>query len=265
MGLYAVLGALVVAAGTLAASGGTVPDTVPFKDDFSAPVRLGAFSGCDHNAGTRSAYCSGLRGWYRTEWWAYPNGWPDTATQRKHTVGGYYDPADTTWVSGGQLHIRMFRQSGPVHSSALVPKRLIGSKYGTYSERFRVSKVERGYKSAHLLWPTTGECDSCEIDFPEGEWTGTVSAFTHPEGGGRQDAFSTRARWSDWHTSVIEWKPGSVTYTLDGRFVGSSVRNVPTAPMIWVLQNESALGGATAPIGSSAQIDIDWVSAEAGN
>ncbi|TVL89762.1 hypothetical protein [Streptomyces sp. SAJ15] len=59
-----------------------------FADDFSTPVPLGAFSDCNHNVDTPRAYCRGLTGSTRSNWWAYPRQWPDTATQRGFAVGG---------------------------------------------------------------------------------------------------------------------------------------------------------------------------------
>lgn len=181
----------------------------------------------------------------------YPYGWPDTAKQRGYAVNGIYDPK-TIWISDGQLHIRMYRDNVN-HVAAVVPKS--GKRlYGVFSERFRVSHIEPGYKSAHLLWPIN-KC-VCEIDFPESEYTSTIHAFTHTD---HQDSFDTGARWSDWHISRIEWRPGSVKYFLDNRLIGESRVNIDEL-MMWVLQNESALEGPSARSGSYVQIDIDWIS-----
>ncbi|WP_186319232.1 glycoside hydrolase family 16 protein [Streptomyces sp. SAJ15] len=139
-----------------------------------------------------------------------------------------------------------------------MPKKLMGQRYGKYEERFRVSKPAVGYKSAHLLWPVVN--DGCsEIDFPELEWTETIAAFTHPSDCSRQDAFDTGRRWTSWHTSTIEWRPGCVRYFLDGRLVGQSTRGIPDRPMTWVLQNEAALNGDRAAPNSWAQMDIAYV------
>ncbi|WP_160502825.1 glycoside hydrolase family 16 protein [Streptomyces sp. BA2] len=232
-----------------------------FADTFDTPVAKGRFTDCGHYVDTPKAYCGGLTGSMRANWWAYPKGWPDTATQRRYPVGGVYDPASTVWISGGQMHIRMWRgPSGPVHSAAVVPKKLMAQRYGRYEERFRVSKVAVGYKSAHLLWPVVNEtCPDCEIDFPESEWTEDIHAFTHPKGGGKQDAFDTNRSWGAWRTSVIEWSPGEVKYFLDGRLVGRSTRGIPDKPMSWIIQNEAALNGDQARTNSSAQMDIAYV------
>lgn len=234
-----------------------------FVDYFNTDVAKGRFTDCNHNPDTTAAYCGGLTGSVRANWWAYPKGWPDTATQRHYRVGGYYDPATTLWISGGQLHIRMWRgASGNVHSATVVPKALMGQRYGRYEERFRVSKVAVGYKSAHLLWPVNDSaCPNCEIDFPELEWDGQIAAFMHHKNslGGDQDGYDTGKSWTAWHTSIVEWKPGDVRFYLDGSLVGHSTTAVPDQPMSWDIQNESALNGDRAALNSWAQMDIAHV------
>lgn len=248
-----------LAAGVTPARAGTPSWHLRFSDDFTTPVPLGAFTGCDHNTDTPRAYCSGLTGAMRTNWWAYPEGWPDTASQRGYPVGGTYDPATTLSVSGGQLHIRLWRgPTGGVHSATVVPKKLMGQRYGRYEERWRVSKVAAGYKSAHLLWPVNN--DGCsEIDFPELEWDTRVAGFVHPSTCGQQAAVGTGQSWSSWHTSVIEWRRGDLRFFLDGKQVAHVTGGVPAVPMTWDIQNESALNGEHAASGSSAQMDIDYV------
>ncbi|MEV8480349.1 glycoside hydrolase family 16 protein [Streptomyces sp. NPDC051173] len=259
------LATIVVAAASLLA--GSVTPAYPaapgwhlrFADDFDTAVPPGSFTGCNHHPDTPRAYCTGLSGAMRATWWAYPKGWPDTATQRGYPVGGFYDPATTLSVSGGQLHIRLWR--GPtsgVHSATVVPKALMGQRYGRYEERWRVSKAAVGYKSAHLLWPVNN--DGCsEIDFPELEWDTTVAAFAHPSTCAQQVHVDTGARWTSWHTTVIEWRPGDLRFYLDGTQAAHTTKGVPAIPMTWDIQNESALNGENAAPNSSAQMDIDYV------
>lgn len=235
-----------------------------FTDGFNTAVAKGRFTDCNHSPDTPKAYCGGLSGSVRASWWAYPKGWPDTATQRRYAVGGYYDPASTLWIApsssgDGQLHIRMWRgASGSVHSATIVPKAAMGLRYGAYEERWRVSHVARGYKSAHLLWPVND--DGCsEIDFPELEWDTQVAGFAHPSNCGQQVAVDTGKSWSAWHTSRIEWSPGRITFLLDGAVVGSTTKSVPAAPMDWDIQNESALNGEQAAPNSWAQMDVTYV------
>ncbi len=233
-----------------------------FTDHFATNVPLGAFTDCNHNTDQSSAFCGGLAPYPGVEanWWAYPAGWPDTATQLSYPVGGYYDPATTVSISGGEMHIRMWRgSSGSVHSATVVPKAAMGMRYGAYTETFRVLSAARGYKSAHLLWPS-GTCSSCEIDFPEDSWDTTISAFNHPKGGGAQDAFDNGTRWTGWHTTTIQWTPGDVKFFLDGSLMGESTRGVMDSPANWDIQNESSIDGESAALNSSAQMDISSVS-----
>ncbi|MFD0504054.1 hypothetical protein ACFQ0G_15965 [Streptomyces chiangmaiensis] len=101
-----------------------------FAENFNGDVvPLGSFSDCDHNADTRSAYCGGLTGSYRDDWWAYPRGWYDTANPRNHSngndrvLGGEYRADDTVWVSpaangDGRMHIRMYRPASGATSTS---------------------------------------------------------------------------------------------------------------------------------------------------
>jgi Glycosyl hydrolases family 16 len=230
-----------------------------WSTDFSTPVKLGRFSGCSDNADSPDRYCSNLPASVRSQWWAYPPTWPDTATQQDYSVGGYYDPAHTVWISGGEMHIRIFRGTSSIHSAAVVPKAADGVEYGKFIETFSVSHADTGYKAAHLLWPTTGNHDY-EVDFPEGNLNGSICAHSHSVHQAGQASFCPDANWTGWHTSEIEWAPGSVTFYLDGRVIGRLTGDwVPHEDMTWIIQNESALIGPSAAPGSWAQINIAYV------
>lgn len=242
-----------------------------FTENFNGDrVPVGAFSDCDHAPETRQAVCEGLSGEYRAKWWAYPNSWPDTAKSGAdgnggRKVGGVYHPEDTVSVGpraggDGVMKIRMWRPAdgGDVHSAALVPRATIEQAYGKFSARIKVVKAAPGYKSAWLHYG-----DSCEMDYPEQNWNDTITAFHHPCNGGEQGSFATGQRWTEWHTVSTEWTPGLVRFYLDGKLVGQDDRRVPDQPLAWVLQNETALYGADAAPGSSAEMYITWVTAYA--
>jgi Glycosyl hydrolases family 16 len=238
-------------------------DTSPWKlkwqTNFSESAALGSFSGC--NGGTPTAVCTGLPADLQSQWWAYPYPWPDTATEEHMALGGYYDPSQTIWISGGQMHIRMFRTTQWIHSAAVVPKAAMGMLYGKYVERFSVSAdPSPGYKSAHLLWPSGNALVDSEVDFPEGNWNSTICAYVHSPSESSVFYFCPGASWTTWHTSEILWAPNSLTFYLDGKKIGSVTGKwVPDEPMSWILQNESALYGAEAPENSSAQMNISSV------
>ncbi|MBY8884376.1 glycoside hydrolase family 16 protein [Streptomyces sp. PTM05] len=254
--------------GEAAPSSGSSHFHLLFEDDFNTPVPKGDFADCAHDVDTPQAYCADLPASVRADWWAYPSGWPDTASEDGYRVHGSYDPASDLWISpvdgDGQLHIRLWRSAagGPVHSAAVVPKKLMDRTYGKFEERFRVSRAAPGFKGAHMLWPQDDNaCPNCEDDFAEGDWDGRIWGYAHHQGmaGGAQDQYTTGATWTSWHTTDIVWTPGSVEFLLDGKVVGRSTRGVPDQPMSWIIQNESALNGPSAAPGSWAQLDITYV------
>lgn len=200
---------------------------------------------------------------YSKYWFAYPSSWQDTAMQRGYKVGGYYDPNDGRVVknakgSGNHLQIVMWRRTGNVHSYAVVPLRAKGRKYGKYVETWQVTRPTTGYKSAHLLWPSSGNQNTTtfEVDYPENEWNTVPFAFVHSGANNSQQSFDSGVKWTGRHTTVIEWWPGHLRFYMDGKLIGSTTRGAPTIKMDWVLQNESALNGQSAPVNSSAQMNI---------
>lgn len=230
-----------------------------WQANFSESVKLGSFSGCNTSYNdTPYAYCSGLPKDLRSQWWAYPYPWPDTATENHKPLGGHYDPSQTIWISNDEMHIRMFRTTGWIHSAAAVPRAAIGMIYGKYVERFRVAgNPPAGYKSAHLLWPTKGAPLGHEVDFPEGNWNSAFCAYVPSSQETTIPSFCPNATWTSWHTSVIEWTPGSLAFYLDGKKIGAITgKAVPDEPMSWILQNESALKGKEAAGYTSAQLNI---------
>lgn len=254
-------------------------------DDFDeyGEVPVGSFSDCGHNQDNyKEAYCSGLTGKLKERWWAYPNGWPDTAKQRNYPLGGVYNPEETVSIKDGMLQVKMFNRDGENQVAALVPKATVGQTYGRYVIRFK-TETTPGYKLAWLLWPDKNEsCLSCEIDFPELELDSEISGFMHYKQQSeneehKQDVFPTGEKYGEWHTAVIEWSPGKVEFFLDGKKVKgknpnwedieASTENVPDQPMSWVIQSESALDDraknneVVAKENSSTTILIDWVAA----
>lgn len=230
-----------------------------FADDFTTNVPLGAFSNCNNNTDTPQANCTGLKnyGAYYENWWAYPKGWKDTAKSGADgntgaPYGGIYSPEDTVFVDNGAMHVKMFRPSsgGDNHVAAMVPRKCMDTQYGRYVERFKVVKADPGFKSAHLFYG-----NGLEVDYPEGDYTKGLSAFTHPG----ENNFHTNAKWTEWHTTAIERTKGQVKYYLDGKLIGTATKSIPDIKLSWILQNESSIEGPYAANGATAQIDFDWV------
>lgn len=228
-----------------------------YSTGFPVAAPLGSFSGC-----TASGYiCTGLPEALRGQWWAYPDGWPDTATEWHEKVGGYYSPSTTVWIAGGVMNIRLWRGAGSVHSAAVLPKAAIGRMYGKYVETFRIADPVPGYKSAHMLWPMRKPAHGSarEIDFPEAGWGTPIVGFVHYAG--HRPRFPAGAAFNRrWHTTVIEWTPHRLSLYCDGRLVGAIAGNVADVPMRWVLQNETQTDRlAYPPPHSSATMQIKYV------
>lgn len=247
-----------LASGAAAAPAATPRFQLIWQSHFGVSAPLGSFGGC-----TVKPVCTALPASLRSQWWAYPAPWPDTATQRHYPVGGFYCPRLTVWISDGEMHIRMFRRgNGPNCSAAVVPRAALDRQYGRYIEQWRVSRPTRGYKSAHQLAPT-GDPGSAsagyEADFPEGEWDISVGGFVHGPGGQLVLSYNSGQPWTAWRTTEIRWWPGHLQYWLDGRLaISASGSSVPDGRMDWIIQNESALNGEQAAPGSWAQIDIRY-------
>jgi hypothetical protein len=197
----------------------------------------------------------------QSQWWAYPDGWPDTATQKNLPVGGYYSPSTTVWIAGGVMNIRLWRRTGPVHSAALMPKATLARTYGKYVETFRVLHPVAGYKSAHMLRAVPKDTDGSafEIDFPERSWGLQFVAFVHLPN--RVPYFAANCSFdSTWTTTVIEWTQRGIWFYCDGSLVGSVAGKVSDVPMRWILQNETQTNGtAYPPPNSWSMMQIKYV------
>lgn len=241
------------------------PFTQSFAENFNGDtVPVGKFSDCNHNVDTPQAYCAGLAAYpeYYANWWAYPTNWDDTAKSGADgnggaPYGGAYRADKTVSVSpngydgGGTMKVDMYRPSTGTDNyvAAVVPRKCMDQQYGKFSERFRVTRADDGFKAAHLFYQS-GQ----EIDFPENDFGGTISAYTHPQEGN----FSTNSAWFNVsHTASMEWTPSLVKFYLDGKKIGQSSTSMPAAS--WILQNESSIEGPYASRGNHGTIESTWV------
>lgn len=196
-------------------------------------------------------------------WAAYDTGWSDTSRR------GTYDN-DIISTSNGLMNIHL-HTGADGKPRAAVPIPLINGRgaddetnqlYGRYEVRFRSDEIA-GYKTAFLLWPKSEVWPrDGEIDFPEGNLNDTIGGYVHRQGatsGGDQAGFSTSARYSSWHTAVMEWTPTSVKLILDDQVVGNTTTRVPNTPMHWALQSETCLDGCDIPANASGDLQIDYV------
>lgn len=241
-----------------------------FNAAVSTPVPVGRFSDCDNYADTPRAYCSGLpKGKWKDTLWAYPAGWPDTAKSGADgndgaPFGGTYQPQKTVslgkgYDATGVLRVAMYRPAagGDNVTGTVVPRKCMDLKDGRYSARVKVTKADRGFKSAWLRY----EGERAEVDYPEVEdyASSNVAMFSH----GAEWDVQTSARMTTAHTYTWERRGSTVTVYLDGKKLRSGPTTLTTSSWIW--QNESRIerdhsrsdGGYAQP-GAKATIEITW-------
>ena len=235
-----------------------------FVDDFSQDVPLGSFPAA-----------------VSSKWSAYPNTFKDTSKN------GVYWPEKTVSINGGLmdmwLHTETINGVATHLVAAPLPKlkstdpavtswtgssgtAYTAQTYGRYAVRFRADPLPQ-YKTAWLLWPKSGIWPGDgEIDFPEGNLNSTICAFMHRQNGtsgSDQDGACSGATYPTWHTAVIEWTPTICRFILDGKVILAPTSRIPSNPMRWVLQTETALSGGPPADSTAGHVQVDWVAAYA--
>jgi hypothetical protein len=216
-----------------------------FADDFTTDVALGSFPGA-----------------VASSWSAYSDGSKDTSRN------GTYFPSKVVSIRHGLMDLHLHTEGGIHMVAAPLPKlsatKPYGQLYGRHAVRFRADALH-GYKTAWLLWPDSSRWPADgEIDFPEGDLDQGICAYMHHMGAtspSDQDWFCPRAAFTSWHTAVIEWTPTAVRFVLDGQLAGTSTSRIPSTPMHWVLQTETALSGGPPSAATDGHVQIDWVTA----
>jgi hypothetical protein len=198
----------------------------------------------------------------------YP-GWADYDGYRDTHKTGLYDSDRVVSVTDGILTEHLHSQARQPLVVSITPVPHVQT-YGRYEIRFRADIVP-GYKIAWLLWPADNDQSNGEIDFPEawlgepGSWDGVdeIMGFSHDTsgGGGRANAFTLQTGQSPqaWHTAVIEWRPDSLTFALDG--VAKTTTDpaaIPHVPMYWSMQTET---DDSPSVTSAGDVQIDYVRA----
>ncbi|MGC4232072.1 MAG: glycoside hydrolase family 16 protein [Niabella sp.] len=222
-----------------------------FYDDFTKEAPLGSWANdCEPD---RIVY-TGAQG---QQWKTYPRCFKDTYQKRPYRADSVLS------VKNGTLNFYLHTVDGLPAGANPSPVIYNGSQYqtyGRYTARFKVDNDSLNqYYVAWLLWPETEKWpDDGEEDFPEGHLSGNVGGFHHYAGAGAcigcQDEATTTAKFTDWHTYTIEWRPGNIKYFLDGKMILNSDKWVPDKPMRWQLQTETKGEGV-----HSGNLIVDWV------
>ncbi|GAA0281388.1 glycoside hydrolase family 16 protein [Cryptosporangium japonicum] len=183
---------------------------------------------------------------------------------------GWFDPANVT-VAGGVLTIRGAYQKARKRwaTGGISTRRSLKQTYGKYEVRFRADRG-RGIAYAFLLWPVDDSWPP-EIDFAEDNGAGRDRLFSTVHAiGGSQIENSTAADFTQWHVVGVEWTPGRIAYTLDGK-VWATIHDdrVPDQPMALALQSQAWYCGHTwqrcpdASTPATVNLQVDWVVAYA--
>jgi beta-glucanase (GH16 family) len=168
----------------------------------------------------------------------------------------YRDPRYAgRWVSAGVSSAPALRQT-----------------YGKYEVRVRMDRG-KGVAFVALLWPVRGVWPP-EIDFAEngGETSARdrIAATLHYGSDNSQLERMLRVDLTRWHTVGVEWLPGKLIYTIDGRqWAVLRSTSVPDQPMEMDLQTQAGTCGdpyAPCPDGATpahVNAQIRWVAAYA--
>lgn len=204
--------------------------TTVFQDDFNG-------SGIDYGI-WRTQY-SGLygNGMFRWE--------PDQVEIGDGKLTIATERAGDGWVSGGL---------------STLP---IGLTYGRYEFRARFEEGQ-GTAGVVLLWPSNNTWTD-EVDIVE-TYDPSRNSFAFVNHGDPKETRYIDVDVSDWHTYTLDWTPGSLDLSVDGRHVASITTDVPSQQMSFGMQgqvhgaDETWFGGA--PDGSTpdrVEIEVDWV------
>ena len=194
-----------------------------------------------------------------------PGSWYVYSGQPIGDPGGWFDPTHVS-VSDGELVISGYRDPDGKWATGGMNNRL-ALTYGKYLVRFRF-EYGTGVAHAILLWPADNSWPP-EIDFSE------------DNGGNRQTTWATMhygatdiqiqrhhaVDLAHWHTLGVEWTPGKLVYTLDGRsWATVHSAHVPSIPMQLCIQTQAwAVGdnrwehGVDAATPVHVNLYVDWV------
>jgi beta-glucanase (GH16 family) len=155
---------------------------------------------------------------------------------------GWFEPSHVS-VSSGMLVISAYRDpsrgdrwaTGGVSS---LPG--LAQTYGKYLVRFRLDPGE-GVSHALLLAAANGSWPP-EIDFSEDNGSGrnTTLATLHYTSADKKIFRTIPVDLTQWHTLGVEWTPGRLDFTLDGRtWLKVAGSEVPAVPMVLDMQTQT--------------------------
>ncbi len=179
-------------------------------------------------------------------------------------------------VVDGTLLLRGLRKPGTdTFTTAGCSLRHLNLTYGRWNIRCKFDKGV-GLKMCALLWPDEGfqppEIDFAESKTSDGERTVMTSTLHYPPIRNQVIQSKVSADFSEWHTWGVTWRPGILSFTLDGktwRVIRDDVEGtalgkpvVPTTPMHFGVQTTMGVPNATKPDATTpdeVDLHIDWI------
>jgi beta-glucanase (GH16 family) len=239
-----------------------VPRTTAALAAVCAAVLIALAAPSQASAAWKLRFTAGFNHGLNTSIWTRYNGTPrcchETLWRPSHDV-----------VRGGLLRLQNYRDSafgGKWVSGGLSMGRSLNQTYGRYRIRFRISPG-RGVGMCMFLWPKQGWPP--EIDFAEessavgGRLWETSTLHYSPRN--LMIHHRVHANFTNWHTIGVNWRPGRITYVLDGH-AWARIWNshVPNRPMHLGIQTHVGTNGSTGPSPDSSTpskvgLQIDWI------
>lgn len=166
---------------------------------------------------------------------------------------GWWSPRHIV-MGNGQAQLRGYRDGGRYTTAGMIlwtrPR-----TYAKYAVRMRFDRAA-GIEQVMLLWPVSGWPP--EVDFTEGESNGRTMMTSHWSSTNQQKHLWTNVDMRQWHVYGLEWTSTALTFTIDGRVVGTMTgAAVPHQPMNLAIQTHATRAVPTTT--PRATMAIDWV------
>jgi opacity protein-like surface antigen len=165
------------------------------------------------------------------------SGQPWRAFSGTGRLGQHWSPAHVILSPTGNLNEWMYGGTGGGVGS------LLWRTYGTYSVTYRISKGGGKY-----VFGLFGKAAHDEIDFTESDPTNSARSAIHSTlhygASNTMIRVKTAGDFTQWHTTTVIWKAGSLNFLVDGISYGKITSHVPSTPMHMFMQENAA--GASA-------------------
>lgn len=170
--------------------------------------------------------------------------------------------ASNVSVNRGVLTLRTRKMNGRWYGSGVCAARATRQTYGRYQIKVR---MERGFgvRAVALLWPAgtwPPEVDFYELESSDPRRTRNMLTNHYRPNNSMTHAF-VKGDFTRWHVIGVEWTPGALRYTKDGRVVATMTHHVPHVPMWLGMQTGTGRpGGRNYPhYAGTVDMKVDWV------